>query len=40
MTALYVRPEAELDMFEAALWYDGERSGLGTEFLDKLPPTK
>jgi hypothetical protein len=33
MTALHVRPEAELDMFEAALWYDGERSGLRVEFL-------
>jgi hypothetical protein len=33
MRALHVRPEAELDMFEAALWYDGERSGLGSEFL-------
>jgi len=33
MRALHVRPEAELDMFEAALWYDREQSGLGTEFL-------
>ena len=28
MRALHVRPEAELDMFEAALWYDREQSGL------------
>ena len=33
MRALHVRPEAELDMFEAALWYDREQSGLGREFL-------
>ena len=33
MRALHVRPEAELDMFEAALWYDREQSGLGGEFL-------
>jgi hypothetical protein len=27
MRALHVRPKAELDMFEAALWYDREQSG-------------
>jgi len=26
MRARHVRPEAELDMFEAALWYDREQS--------------
>jgi len=33
MRSLHVRPEAELDIFEAALWYDREQSGLGGEFL-------
>jgi hypothetical protein len=36
MKALHVRPEAELDMFEAALWYDGEEAGLGGEFLSAV----
>ena len=34
--ALVVRPEADLDIFEAALWYEGERGDLGTEFLDAI----
>ncbi len=33
---LRVRPEAEQDMFEAALWYEGERAGLGARFLDSV----
>lgn len=33
MPLLDVRPEAELDALEAASWYEGERKGLGTEFL-------
>lgn len=33
MTELRVRPEAELDIFEAALWYEQERDELGTVFL-------
>lgn len=36
MTELRVRPEAELDAFEAALWYEGERDGLGAVFLQAL----
>ena len=36
MTKLGVRPEAEIDAFEAALWYESERSGLGIEFLDAV----
>ncbi len=36
MTELRVRPEAELDAFEAALWYEGEREGLGAVFLQGL----
>lgn len=33
MTLLRVRPEAEIDAFEVALWYESERDGLGAEFL-------
>ena len=33
MRALHVRPEAELDMFEAALWYDREQSPFGIFFV-------
>ena|SRR5438128_2626449 len=39
MPRLDVRPEAELDALEAASWYDGEREGLGTEFLVALRAT-
>jgi hypothetical protein len=36
MIELRVRPEAELDAFEAALWYEGERIGLGGAFLETM----
>ena len=36
MTELRVRPEAEVDAFEAAVWYEGERNGLGAVFLQAL----
>jgi plasmid stabilization system protein ParE len=39
MPVVDVRPEAELDAFEAASWYAGEREGLGTEFLGELRAT-
>ena len=39
MRRLEVRPEAELDALETASWYDGEREGLGTEFLAELRAT-
>lgn len=39
MLLLAVRPEAELDGLEAASWYDGEREGLGTDFLAELRAT-
>jgi len=34
--ALVVRPEAELDVEEAAFWYDDRQSGLGDRFTAKL----
>jgi hypothetical protein len=39
MPRLTVRPEAELDALDAGAWYDGERVGLGTEFLTELRAT-
>lgn len=37
MTAeLLVRPVAEADVREAALWYEGKRGGLGAEFILEL----
>jgi toxin ParE1/3/4 len=36
MKTLRIRPEAELDMFEAALWYEGERPELGATFLQAV----
>ncbi len=39
MNELRVRPEAELDAFEAALWYESERPGLGAEFLQTVRQT-
>ena len=39
MPRLHVRLEAELDALEAASWYEGERAGLGMEFLAELRAT-
>jgi len=39
MPLLEVRPEAELDALEAASWYEGDREGLGAEFLIELRTT-
>ena len=36
MTPLLVRPEAEVDAFEAASWYEREREGLGSDFLARV----
>lgn len=33
---VYIRPEAEIDIEEAAVWYEKQRPGLGDEFLDEL----
>ena len=39
MSQLRVRPEAEAESLAAAVWYDGERPGLGAEFLDAIRST-
>ena len=31
-----IRHEAEIDIEEAATWYEGQRQGLGHEFLDEV----
>ena len=33
---VYVRPEAEADIEEVAIWYERQRQGLGQEFLDEV----
>lgn len=33
---LIIRPEAEADISDAALWYNAEQPGLGTEFLEQV----
>jgi plasmid stabilization system protein ParE len=39
MTRLIVRPSAELDIAEAADWYESEQAGLGPRFVDELRDT-
>lgn len=39
MARLVVRHEAEVDTLEAASWYEGERVGLGEEFIGELRAT-
>jgi hypothetical protein len=34
-----VRPEAEIDILEAATWYENERAGLGGRFLSGVRET-
>jgi plasmid stabilization system protein ParE len=36
---LILRPEAEQDLAEARDWYDGQREGLGGEFLERVEDT-
>jgi hypothetical protein len=36
MLPLIVRPEAEADITDQALWYEEKRFGLGNEFLDEI----
>ena len=33
--ALRLRPEAEQDLADAAVWYEEQREGLGNQFLDE-----
>ena len=33
---IYLRPDAETDIEEAAQWYEKQREGLGDEFLDEV----
>lgn len=40
MTAeVRLRPEAEQDLLEAALWYEANEPGLGGQFLDRVQAT-
>jgi len=34
--SVYLRPDAETDIEEAAKWYEKQREGLGDEFLDEV----
>ena len=36
MRELTLRPEAQLDVHDAASWYENQRLGLGMRFLDEL----
>jgi hypothetical protein len=36
MKRLHIRPEAELDVLEAAVWYENEKANLGFEFEGEL----
>ena len=33
--AVYLRPDAEKDILEAAIWYEEQRIGLGNQFLNE-----
>jgi len=33
---IYLRPDAEKDIEEAAIWYEKQQEGLGGEFLDEV----
>ena len=36
---IFIRPEAESDLEEAAIWYEKQRRGLGGEFIDEVRRT-
>ena len=36
LVELVIAPEAELDIAEAYVWYEGRRAGLGEEFLSSV----
>lgn len=33
---VHFRPDAETDVADAAAWYESQRAGLGTAFLDEI----
>ncbi|MCF6235709.1 MAG: type II toxin-antitoxin system RelE/ParE family toxin [Gammaproteobacteria bacterium] len=33
---LHIRPEAEIDIEEAAIWYEKQQKSLGDDFLDEI----
>ena len=37
--AVYIRPEAEADLKEAAAWYERQRDGIGQDLLDEAKST-
>lgn len=39
MKPVHIRAEAELDIVEAALWYEGQREGLGLAFSHEIERT-
>jgi plasmid stabilization system protein ParE len=39
MKRLDIRAEAEIDVIEAALWYEDEREGLGADFSSEVDKT-
>jgi plasmid stabilization system protein ParE len=36
MPRLFVEPEAQAELEDAFVWYEEQRSGLGSEFLDEV----
>jgi toxin ParE1/3/4 len=36
MHEIRLRPEAEKDIEDAAFWYENQREGLGSQFLDEI----
>ena len=36
MRALFLRPQAQLDVADAAGWYEDQKAGLGIRFLEEL----
>jgi hypothetical protein len=36
MALLVIRPEAQVDLLEARNWYNGQRAGLGAQFVDAV----
>ncbi len=38
-SVVHFRPDAETDVADAAAWYETQRAGLGSEFLDEILST-